>query len=385
VNPVLTNSAPYPFAHLDAKKDALRAKGVKLYDFTVGDPLEPTPEFIRQALVANVPTVSQYPTVAGRKSLRTAIAGYLQRRFQVTADPEREIIPCGGAKEAIFHLPLALIDRSAERRAIVWGDPGYPVYERGCAYAGGEGHAIALRAESGFLLEPASIPEAVLSRTVLFWINYPHNPTGAAADLAYYERVLAASRKYGFLVAADETYADIYYLDPPHSLLELGRENVLVVHSLSKRSGMTGFRSGFLAGDPKIIAALKKMRPSIGVGSPEFIQAAAEAAWSEDTHVAGRRAIFGAKREKVLSTCRELGLDALDSGAGLYVWITVPKGETGASYSEKILEAGVVVTPGDSFGGPGAGFVRIALVPLLAEFDGAMDVWKQAHRAAFGG
>lgn len=384
MNPVLTNSAPYPFAHLDAKKDALRAKGVKLYDFTVGDPLESTPEFIRQALVANVPTVSQYPTVAGRKSLRESIARYLQRRFAVTADPEREIIPCGGAKEAVFHLPLALVDRNAARRVVVWGDPGYPVYERGSAYAGAEGHPVALTAARGFLLEPEEIPESVLLRTALFWINYPHNPTGAAADKAYFERVLAASRRYGFVVAADETYADIYYREPPRSLLEFGRENVLIIHSLSKRSGMTGFRSGFMAGDPKIIGALKKMRPSIGVGSPEFIQAAAEAAWNDDAHVADRRGIFGAKRDKVLATCRELKLEALDSGAGLYVWITVPQGETGASYSEKLLEAGVVVTPGDSFGAPGAGFVRIALVPLLAEFDGAMDAWMKAHRAAFG-
>jgi len=191
--------------------------------------------------------------------------------------------------------------------------------------------------------------------------------------------VVAAGRRYGFVVAADETYADIYYREPPHSLLEFARENVLVIHSLSKRSGMTGYRSGFMAGDPKLIAALRKMRPSIGSASQEFVQAAAEAAWNDDAHVGERRATFGAKREKVLALCRALGLEALDSGAGLYVWITVPQGETSASYCERLLEGGVVVTPGDSFGAPGAGFVRVALVPLLAELDEALAAWRKAH------
>jgi succinyldiaminopimelate transaminase len=381
VNPVLTNSPPYSLAQFDAKKDAVRARGLKLYDFTLGDPKEPTPTFIRDAMIANIPSVSQYPTVAGRKSLRDAISGYFQRRFNLSVDPEREIIPASGAKEAVFHLPFAIIDRDSEKRVVVWGEPGYPVYERGTAYAGGIGYAAPLRAERNFLLEPADIPEDVLKSTCLFWLNYPHNPTGAVADLAYFQRVVEASRKYGFIVAADETYADIYFREPPHSLLEVARENVLVLHSLSKRSGMTGYRSGFMAGDPKIIAALKKLRPSVGVASPEFVQAAAEAAWKDDAHVAERRAIFGQKREKVLAMCRELGLEALDSGAGLYVWITAPKGETGESYAERLLEGGVVVSPGNAFGGPGEKYFRIALVPLLNEFEAAMEAWRKAHGA----
>ncbi len=383
MNPVLSESALYPFAQLDAKKEAVRARGLTLHDFTIGDPLEPTAPFIREALVANVPTVSQYPSVAGRRSLRQAIARYLERRFGIEADPEREIIACGGAKEAVFHLPLALINRADPKRVIAWGEPGYPVYERGCAYAGGIAHPVALRASRGFLLEPDEIPLSILERTALFWINYPHNPTGAIADRAYLDRVLTAAQRHGFVVAADETYADIYDETLPPSLLQYSRENVIVIHSLSKRSGMTGFRSGFMAGDANLISALKKMRPSIGVGSPEFVQAAAEAAWSDDAHAAERRRAFHLKRQKVLSLCQELGLEALDSGAGLYVWITVPKGETSAGYCDKLLDGGVAVTPGDSFGPPGAGFVRVALVPLLSQLDTALDAWRAAHRTAY--
>jgi acetylornithine aminotransferase len=382
VNPVLTESPPYPFAALEARKSALVAAGRTLFDFTVGDPLEPTPRFVRDALIAAIPAVSQYPTVAGRRSLREAVARYLARRFGVTLDPEREVLPCSGAKEAVFHLPLAIIDRASPKRTVVWGEPAYPVYERGAAYAGAELWAAPLEASRGFLLEPDDVPAAVLERTALFWINYPHNPTGAAADRAYLARVAAAARRYGFVVASDETYADVYFLEPPPSLLEFLREGVLVIHSLSKRSGMTGYRSGFLAGDPALVGALRKMRPSVGVASPEFVQAAAEAAWNDDAHAAERRAIFGEKRRKVLALCDRLGLRPLDSGAGLYVWIAVPEGETSLGYCERLLDGGVVLTPGDAFGRSGAGFVRAALVPLASELDAALEAWGRAHERA---
>lgn len=379
MNPILTEAPPYPFAALDAKKDALRAKGVPLHDFTIGDPLEPTPGFIRDAMIAAIPAVSQYPTVAGTKAFREAVARYVQRRFGVQLDPDTEIIPCSGAKEAVFHLPLAIVDRASDRRTVLYGEPAYPVYERGAAYAGGIPHAVPLTPGNRFLLEPAAIAPDVLARTCLAWVNYPHNPTGAVADSAYYERVAAAAKAHGFVVASDETYVDLAVGEPAPSLLETTRENVLVIHSLSKRSGMTGYRSGFIAGDRRLIAALKKMRPSVGVASPVFVQAAAAAAWSEDAHVEERRAVFNAKRAKVMALCRELGLDALESAAGLYVWIAVPAGETSLSYSEKLLAGGVVVTPGESFGPSGAGFVRVALVPLLAQMDAALDAWRAAH------
>lgn len=379
MNPVLAGSPAYPFAALEAKKQALRARGVTLHDFTIGDPLEPTPAFIREALVRNIPAVSQYPTVAGRRSFREAVARYFLRRFKVALDPETEILPCSGAKEAIFHLPLALIDRASAKRTVLFGEPAYPVYERGAAYAGADVYAAALTEARRYLLEPSDLPPEVLARTELAWVNYPHNPTGAVADLAYFERVRDAARAHRFVVASDETYVDLHGGTPVPSLLNVMRENALVVHSLSKRSGMTGFRSGFIAGDPRLIAALKKMRPSVGVASPDFVQAAAEAAWDDDAHVDERRRVFQAKRAKVLALCGALGLEPLDAAAGLYVWIRAPQGHTAVTYADRLLEGGVVVTPGESFGATGAGWFRVALVPLLADMDGALEAWRQAH------
>lgn len=381
MNPVLAEAPEYPFAELDAKKQALRRAGVTLFDFTIGDPLEPTPPFIREAMVGAIPSVSQYPTVAGQKSFRQAVAGYLRRRFQVELDPETEIIPASGAKEAIFHLPLALIDRASEKRTVVYGEPAYPVYERGAAYAGAEAHAVALDSRSGFLLEPSAIAPLVLRRTALLWLNYPHNPTGAVAPADFYERVRDAARAHDFVVASDETYADLYADAPGPSLLNAMRENALVIHSLSKRSGMTGYRSGFIAGDRKLIAALKKMRPSMGVASPEFVQAAAEAAWNDDAHVEERRRVFAVKRRRVLALCRELSLQPLDSAAGLYVWIRAPEGHSSRAYAGRLLDGGVVVTPGEAFGPAGEGWFRVALVPLVSELDAALDAWRRAHLA----
>ncbi|MFM2152275.1 MAG: hypothetical protein RL199_710 [Pseudomonadota bacterium] len=382
LNPVLSSAPVYPFAALEERKAQLRAEGRTLHDFTLGDPLEPTPGFIREALLANVPETSQYPTVAGRRSLREAIAEYCRRRFGVDLDPETEILPCSGAKEAVFHLPLALIDRSSPKRTVVWGEPAYPVYERGASYAGAELHPVALGEAGGFLLDLRLLPEDVLGRTQLAWINTPHNPTGAVTGRAALERLAEASHRHGFVLASDETYADLHDGTPPPSLLEVTRENALVIHSLSKRSGMTGYRSGFIAGDARLIAALKRMRPSIGVASPVFVQAAAEAAWSDDAHVDERRRTFDAKRRLVLDLCRELGLEPLEGAAGLYAWIRVPSGFTSASYAARLLDEGVVVTPGGAFGPAGEGWFRVALVPRLGELPSGLEAWRRAHLGA---
>lgn len=378
MNPILSAGPAHAFALIEERKAELVAQGRRLFDFSIGDPLEPTPAFIRQALIDAVPEVSQYPSASGSASLREAIARYVDRRFHVTLNPQTEIIACAGAKEAVFHLPLALVDRNSTRRAVVWGEPSYPVYERGAAYAGADGVGLELRAQRGFLLEPDDVPEGVLERTALFWVNTPHNPTGATADLAYLERVANASRRHGFIIASDETYADLYWDEPPPSMLEVARENVIVIHSLSKRSGMTGFRSGFIAGDERLIAGLNRMRPSVGVASQVFVQAAAEAAWNDDEHVAERRRLFARKRQRIVELCNELGLETLPSGGGLYVWFRAPDDDS-FGYSKRLLTEGVLVTPGEVFGPAGAGWIRAALAPRLNELDEALDAWRKAH------
>jgi len=375
-NPALGRIAPNLMVELDARKAELRRAGRKLYDFGLGDPREPTPEFLRQALREAVPEVSQYPSAAGTPALRQAAAAYLRRRFGVTVDAERQVVPATGAKESIFHLPLAFAGGKG-RRKVVMPDPGYPTYEVGAVFAGLEPVKVPLRAENGFLLEPAALPASVLDETLLFWISYPHNPTGAIAPAEYLARVGRAALQHGFVVASDECYADIYFGEPPRSMLELQIENVLAIHSCSKRSGMTGYRSGFVAGDADLVALLKRMRSHPGVASPDFVTAAAVAAWSDDRHPAERREVFRRKRDRLSSFFREMGLELVGSEATLYLWLRVPAAHGSASYAARLLEEGIVVSPGNAFGAAGEGYVRVSLVPGMQDIEEAIERWRK--------
>jgi len=274
-NPVLDAIQKNLMVALDERKQELRAAGKRLFDFGLGDPKEPTPPFVREALRAAVPDVSQYPSAAGTPALRRACANYLERRFGVKVDPERQVVPATGAKETIFHLPFAFAGGDPRRTKIVMPDPGYPTYEVGARFAGLEPVKVQLTAERRFLIEPEEVGEDVLSRTLVFWVSYPHNPTGAMAPRDYLERVGRAAKRYGFVVASDECYAELYFGARPLSMLEVQVENVVAIHSCSKRSGMTGYRSGFAAGDADVIAVLKRARSHPGVASPDFVSAPA--------------------------------------------------------------------------------------------------------------
>jgi acetylornithine aminotransferase len=376
-NPVLGQLQKNLMVALDERKAALRAAGTRLFDFGVGDPKEPTPAFLREALRAAVPEVSQYPSPLGPPALRRAVAGYLRRRFGVTVDPETQVLPATGAKETIFHLPFAFCG-DPKRRKVVMPDPGYPTYEVGARFAGLTPVKVPLEARHRFLVEPTEIGEAVLDETLLFWVSYPHNPTGALAPRDYLERVGAAARRHGFIVVSDECYADIYFGEPPLSMLQVQVENALCVHSCSKRSGLTGYRSGFVAGDPDLVAVLKRLRSHPGVASPDFVSAAATAAWSDDVHAAERREIFRRKRELFLDFFHRRGLEVHGSEATLYLWLRVPAGLDSAGYALRLLEAGIVVAPGTAFGA-GEGYVRVALVPTLDECRLAVERWAEVR------
>ena len=227
-----------------------------------------------------------------------------------------------------------------------------------------------------------ALPEALLARTAVLWLCTPHNPTGAVASREILTQLSELSERLGFLVASDECYADLWYGAPPASFLEVARKRMLVFHSLSKRSGMTGIRSGFMAGDAELIAALKRFRPSIGTASPDFVQAAATAAWSDDAHAAARREGFKAKRELFLSLFAEFGRPA-SGEAGLYLWVDVRAGASGddEAYATRLAEAtGVVVQPGSYSGPGGKGFVRVALSPLMSDCQHAVDAWRAFER-----
>jgi len=372
VNPLLARLSAYLQEKANAQREAAMRSGRPVYDFGIGDPREPTPAFIREALRAAVPEVSQYPSIAGRPALRQAVAAYLSRRFGLSVDPECEILPCAGAKEALFHLPLCAADPA---RPFCWyPDPGYPVYERAILFAGATPRAVPLLAERGFLPDLVAISAADWKRTSLFFDCYPHNPTGAGAPREHHQRLAALAREHGFLVVCDEPYVDLYVGDPPHSALQVSRENLIAIHSLSKRSGMTGYRSGFIAGDARVVLALREARANFGVASQDFVQAAAIAAWSDDAHVEERRRVFAAKRALLLAHLRKLGLHAAGEGA-FYLWVRVPQGHSSESYATMLAERGILVVPGNSFGQHGEGFIRLAMVPTLRDCEAAVQAW----------
>ncbi len=374
-NPLLERLDAYPMAALVSAARRLREAGGPVFDFGLGDPDEPTPAFIRQALRDAVPEGSQYPTVRGSRDVRRAIAAYLERRFGVTIDPDTQVLPTSGSKEAVFHLPLAAIDPAAPDRTVIFPDPSYPAYERGTLFAGGQPHAVPLPADWRF--RPWELDPALLARTRILFINSPHNPSGAVAGLEDLRRTHQLCLDHDILLVADECYADMYDHQAPPSLLEVGLDNVLVIHSLSKRSGMTGYRSGFLAGDPRWIQLLAELRTNPGVAPQDFVNAAAAAAWSDDAHAAQRRGTFTAKRALMRAFLEGIGLEVAPSQATFYLWFRAPQGHDDASYAELLRGAGIVVVPGRMLGSTHAcrGWLRLALVPDLAGCKAACEAW----------
>lgn len=378
LNPVLAALGEYPIAEIQNVARRMRDAGETVIDFSIGDPREPTPEFIREALRSSVPEVSQYPTVAGLAVLREAVAGYVRRRFGVEVDPATQIVPVSGAKEAIFTTPLAFIDRHGDDAGL-FATPGYPIHERGIAFAGGE--AIGVRLGGDFVLRAGDVPEDAWRRLRLLWTCSPHNPTGAIASLRDIGDLYAVCREHDTLLCSDEPYIDLYEGEPPHSALEVagpGAPGVLAFFSCSKRSGMTGYRTGAIVGDAAAIAAIKALRSSVGVASPEFVQLAAAAAWADDEHVAVRREIFAAKRRVLRGKLEEDGIRVVGSEAGLYLWVEV---DDDLVATKRLLEAGVVVSPGRAFGPGGEGHIRLALVPTLDECAHAAEVVAECLRS----
>jgi succinyldiaminopimelate transaminase len=382
-NPALERLGGYPLARLQDLANELRADGAELADFAIGDPDEPTPEPIRRALVEAVGPVSRYPTAAGQPELRAAVADWVRRRHGVTVDPETQVLPSAGSKEAIFHLPLAVLDPDGPRRGVLWGEPGYPVYGRGALFAGGESDPVGLTADRDWRLELGALAPERLARACIAWVNYPHNPTGASADVAYYRRQLAVARDHDLLLASDECYQEIWFDAAPPSVLEAcdgDLTGVLAFVSLSKRSGMTGYRSGAIVGDAELISRLRLLRPNVGTASPDFVQAAAIAAWGDQEHVDERRGVFAAKRRVLLDFLAEAGIEVSGSEATFYVWFRAPGGDD-AAYAEALLRDRIVATPGRAFGPGGRGWLRLALVPTVAGCRAAVARWRTALEA----
>jgi succinyldiaminopimelate transaminase len=379
VNERLRKLQTYPMEQLASWKQELAGRGARVFDFGTGDPREPTPGNLRQAMLDAVPAVSQYPPTRGTPALREAIARYLQRRFAVKVDPASEVLATLGSKECLFHLPMTFVQVPSDKDLVLYGEPAYPIYEIGALFAEAWTYAVPLGVQNGYALDPDALPSSVLQRASVVFLNYPHNPTGFCLPDALFRRWVEVREEYGFVLVSDECYVDLHYDGKhPRSLLEFGRKGCLAVHSLSKRSGMTGYRSGFVAGDAALIEKYARFRASMGTTPQEFVQAAATVAWTDDAHVAERVATFAAKRRVLLDLCKARGLKVHGSTAGLYLWIEVPAGTDALTYANNLREVGIVVAPGPFFGGAGQErYIRLALVPTVEECKQAAAIWPK--------
>jgi acetylornithine aminotransferase len=369
LSPVLRAQATYPFVRLDEAKRRVAERGVTLVDFGMGDPRERTDERIERALVEALPATEGYPRAQGLPELREAIAAWCGRRFGARLDPDAEIIPTYGSKEAIFSFAQVLLDPEGGKDVVVTTEPAYPVPERGAEFAGAEVVRLPLLEENAFLPDLDAVDDAVWARAALVWANYPNNPTAATAPLTFYERLAGLASEHDFVLASDEAYSELWFDEPPPSALQVRESGarVAVFNSLSKRSSMTGYRSAFVAGDAEIVAALKAFRPNVGTAPQEFVQRASVVAWGDEEHVERNRALYGRKRTLLLGLFERAGLRVAGSAATMYLWVATPDGESSETLAERLLEAGVVVTPGSYLGPSGEGYVRLALVPTEDE------------------
>jgi succinyldiaminopimelate transaminase len=373
VSPVLAAQGTYPFVRIERAKREAAAAGIEILDFGQGDPREPTDPMIRQALVDALQERMGYPKAEGLPELREAIAGWVARRFGVELDPHDEVIPTYGSKEAIFSFAQLIVDPAGPKDTVVVTEPGYPVPARGAAFAGAQVESLPLLEENGFLPDLDAIED--WERVALLWLNYPNNPTGALASPAFYERLAGLAREHDFLLCSDEAYSELWFTAPPCSALQVAdRANVAVFQTLSKRSSMTGYRSGFVAAPPEVIGALRTFRPSTGAAPQEFVQRASIVAWNDEEHVARTRDAYRRKRDVLLPVLARKGWRVAASEATMYLWVEVPNGESSESAAERLLAHGVVVAPGAYLGEAGEGYLRIALVPTLAECERAAAI-----------
>jgi LL-diaminopimelate aminotransferase len=355
---------PYLFAHIDELKQEQTAKGVDVIDLGIGDPDLPTPPHIVAALAeaARDPSTHRYPSYAGMLELRRAAASFCRKRFGVTLDPATEVLAVIGSKEAIAHLPLALVDPGD---VVLCPDPGYPVYATGTRFVGGEVYPMPLRRENGFLPDLTAIPAEVTRRTKVMWVNYPNNPTAALASRAFYQDLIRFAREHEIVVASDLAYSEMYYDEPPPSILEIegARDVAIEFHSLSKTYNMTGWRVGFAVGNRDLVGALGKVKTNVDSGVFEAVQRAAIAALTGDQAcVAAQRAIYKERRDVLADGLARAGFDVLKPRASFYMLVAVPKGMTSLAYAGKLLaESGVVVTPATGFGPCGEGYVRLTV------------------------
>ncbi|MFC2062470.1 LL-diaminopimelate aminotransferase [Chloroflexota bacterium] len=356
---------PYLFVEISRKIAEKKARGEEVISLAVGDPDIPTPPHIINQLcqAAKDPANHRYPESEGLPELRQAIAGWYQRRFGVSLDADKEVLPLIGSKEGIAHIAWCFIDPGD---VVLVPDPAYPVCAIGATLADGEPYFMPLLAENNFLPDLDAIPASVLKKAKLLWINYPNNPTGAVADIDFFNRVAEFARQHELAVCHDNPYSEVAFDDyQPVSFMQAegARETGIEFHSLSKSYNMTGWRIGMAVGNETMIKALRVLKSNLDSGIPQAIQhAAIEALTGPQDCIKTHNDTYQRRRDLIIDVLNKIGLEAYLPKASLYVWAKVPKGYTSVEFADGLLEkVGVVVTPGIGYGQSGEGYIRVSL------------------------
>ena len=382
MNPNLARLQPYPFQKLGALlKDLVPRADLRPINLSIGEPKHPTPEFIKRALTDNLDALASYPPTAGSDALRNAIARWLERRYRLSGlDPARQVLPVNGSREALFAFAQAVVDGTRQGGLVVMPNPFYQIYEGAALLTGAAPEFLNLEGRAGANLLLEQLPESTWERVQLIYVCSPANPTGAVMTLEDWRRLFDLSDRFGFVIASDECYSEIYFDEtlPPLGALQaaqqLGRGDyprLVVFGSLSKRSNVPGMRSGYVAGDAAILAQFLLYRTYHGGAMSPAVQAASTAAWQDEAHVIENRRLYRDKFAQTTAILREATAVEMPQAA-FYLWLRTPVSDvefTRALY----VQHGVTVLPGSYLAreargiNPGQDFVRVALVPSLAD------------------
>ena len=385
MNPLLDKLHPYPFERLRALTKGITPNpAFTPISLGIGEPKHPTPELIKQAVIANLKGLANYPATAGEPALRAAIASWVERRYGLSVDPSGQVLPVSGSREALFALAQTVIDPTRPNATVVCPNPFYQIYEGAALLAGAQTAFVNSDPSRNFAADWTRVPEATWAAAQLLYVCSPGNPTGAVMPLAEWQRLFELSEQHGFVIASDECYSEIYFRDeaPLGSLQAakaLGRsdfKNLVAFTSLSKRSNVPGMRSGFVAGDARVLKAFLLYRTYHGSAMSPVVQQASIAAWNDEAHVVANRAKYRAKFAQVTPVLAQV-LDVALPDAGFYLWADVsklaPGGDDVAFALDLLAQYNVTVLPGSLLAraangvNPGAGRIRLALVAEVEE------------------
>jgi N-succinyldiaminopimelate aminotransferase len=388
MNPHLVRLQQYPFQKLAALLKGVQPDSAHSpINLSIGEPRHATPEFIKRALVDNLDGLAGYPPTLGTEALRTSIAAWITRRYDLPAvDPARQVLPLNGSREGLFAIAQAVVDNTRAEARVVMPNPFYQIYEGATLLAGAEPEFINTLPGDGYRLDLDQLPASVWAQTQLIYVCSPSNPTGGVLRMQDWERLFALSDRHGFVIASDECYSEIYFdeANPPlggmqaaHRLGRDGYPRLACFGSLSKRSNVPGMRSGFVAGDAVLLEKFLLFRTYLGNAMSLTVQAASRVAWEDEAHVRDNRRLYRQKFEAALAVLRGVVPVSMPQGA-FYLWLPTPTEDT--EFARRLYQTyNVMVLPGSYLArearqaNPGRGFVRAALVSAPAECDQAMQ------------